>query len=394
MSRILLVLTDPPLPFGDAAARWYYVLMRGLVERGHDVTAFVVCGDHEQASEVSERFPASGYDVRLYAPSARRGPLRKLETLRRPYSYRFSPELRRDLDTELARGADVLHLEQLWCGWLGLEHVDRAVLSVHYLFDIDFSDQPPASLIDHLRRGMTLRAERHLLRRYPTIATLTPRLSDRVHQLSPRSRVHTVPLGLDVSLYPFEPGESATHDPVVGLIGSFRWHPTYWAGVRLLTKLWPEIKHRVPRARLQIVGRRARAALGDLASGPDISVAEDVADTIPYFRALDVLLYAPSRGSGMKVKVLEAFALGVPVVTTSEGIEGLPAQDGVHAGVCDDDEGLIERTVALLHDPERRGRQRVAARALLEAHCTPGPTLDRLEQVYATLTRADRGEHA
>jgi len=385
MSRIIVALTDPPLPFGDAAARWYYVLLRGLVERGHEVSAFVVCGDREQAGEVAERFPAAEYDVRMYAPPVRSGPLRKLETLRRPYSYRFSPELRRDLKAELARGVDVLHLEQLWSGWLGLEHADRAVLNIHYLFDIDFSDQPPASLSDRLRRGMTLRAERYLLRRYPTITTLTPRLSERVHELSPRSQVHTVPLGLDVSLYPFEPEEPAEHKPVVGLIGSFRWHPTYWAGVRLLTRLWPEIQRQEPKARLQIVGRRAREALGALASGPGISVAEDVPETIPYFRALDVLLYAPSRGSGMKVKVLEAFALGVPVVTTWEGIEGLPAEDGVHAGVCDDDEGLIRRTVALLRDSERRRRQRVAARALLEAHCTPGPTLDRLEAVYATL---------
>lgn len=385
MSRIVLTLTDPPLPFGNAAARWYYVLLRGLVERGHEVAAFVVCNDRAQAAEVVQQFPAPRYDVRLYEPPARGGPLRKLETLRRPYSYRFSPQLEHDLEAELNRGFDVLHLEQLWSGWLGLEHVDRAVLHIHYLFDIDLSDQPPASLGDRLRRGMTMRAERHLLRRYPTITTLTPRLTARVQELSPRSRVHTVPLGMDLGLYPFEPDERPAHDPVVGLIGSFHWHPTYWAGARLLTRLWPEIKRRVPRARLQIVGRRARAALGRLAEGPEISVFEDVPDTIPYFRALDVLLYAPSRGSGMKVKVLEAFALGVPVVTTSEGVEGLPAQDGKQAGVCEDDEGLIERTVALLNNPEARRQQRLLARALMEAHCAPGPTLDCLEQVYARL---------
>ena len=55
------------------------------------------------------------------------------------------------------------------------------------------------------------------------------------------------------------------------------------------------------------------------------------------------MVYAPSRGSGMKIKILEAMAFGVPVVTTSEGVEGFPAVDGVHAGVCEDDAGLIER---------------------------------------------------
>ena len=64
------------------------------------------------------------------------------------------------------------------------------------------------------------------------------------------------------------------------------------------------------------------------------------------------MVYAPSRGSGMKIKILEAMASGVPVVTTSEGVEGLPAVDGVHAGVCEDDAGLIDRTVALLEDPD------------------------------------------
>ena len=49
-------------------------------------------------------------------------PCFRWRTIRRPYSYMFGPELRRDLAAELARGFDVLHLEQLWSGWLGLGH--------------------------------------------------------------------------------------------------------------------------------------------------------------------------------------------------------------------------------------------------------------------------------
>jgi hypothetical protein len=121
-----------------------------------------------------------------------------------------------------------------------------------------------------------------------------------------------------------------------------------------------------------------------------VTVAEDVPDTRPYFERTGVLLYAPGRGSGMKVKVLEALAYGVPVVTTAEGVEGLPAADGVHAGVCEDDAGLIDRTVRLLADPAAANRQRAAGRALLESHCGPGPTVDRVEQVYARVLAAAR----
>jgi glycosyltransferase involved in cell wall biosynthesis len=116
-----------------------------------------------------------------------------------------------------------------------------------------------------------------------------------------------------------------------------------------------------------------------------------VPDTAPYFEATDVMLYAPQVGSGMKVKVLEALAQGTPVVTTRDGVEGLPAVDGVHAGICDDDAGLVERTVALLKNPELRRARRLAGRELIERTCGPGPTVDALERVYEAM-RGDRGD--
>jgi len=384
MPRILLLLPDPPLPFGNAAARWFYVLLKGLVARGHSVTAFAASADPADAARVRDLFPAPDYDVRLYPYAPRRGLLSKLETFRKPLAYLYGPELRRDLDAELARGADVLHIEQQWGGWLGLDHVDKALVHIHYLFEIDLAEESSRAGFAAARRAAWFRAERRLLRRYPWISTLTPRLTDRVRELAPRSEVRTVPLGLDLSLYPFEPAP-APRPPVLGLIGSFNWRPTHSAGVRLLTRLWPEIKRRVPEARLQVVGRKARSALSEYLGTPDATFLEDVPDTLPYFRDTDVLLYAPSRGSGMKVKVMEAFALGVPVVTTAEGIEGLPAIDGEHAGVCEDDAGLIDRAVALLLDPGLRDRRRLAARSLLEVHCSPDPVLDHLERVYASI---------
>src|SRR5438552_12716748 len=123
-------------------------------------------------------------------------------------------------------------------------------------------------MTERLRRRAIFRAERAWLCRYPTITTLTPRLTERVRRIAPRAAVHTVPLGMDLSLYPFEPARPSRAAPVVGLIGSFHWQPTCSAGERLLTRLWPEIHRRVPEARLQIVGRRARAALAEYAPGP------------------------------------------------------------------------------------------------------------------------------
>ncbi|HEY2857559.1 MAG TPA: glycosyltransferase, partial [Terracidiphilus sp.] len=115
---------------------------------------------------------------------------------------------------------------------------------------------------------------------------------------------------------------------------------------------------------------------------PDVTISENVPEMRPYFERAGVMLYAPGRGSGMKIKILEAMALGVPVVTTSEGVEGIPAVDSEHAGICENDAGLIERTINLLKDPLLQNRQRRAARQLLERHCSPARTLDGIERIY------------
>ena len=378
--RIVLVMRQPPLPFGGAAARWHYVLLRGLVARGHRVTAFAACG-LPGGDPTHGLFSNPPYDLRVYPHPTRTGWLRKLEAARRPHAYVFSPALHRDLSRVLGGGFDLLHLEELWAGWLGLNVADRAVLTVHNLYAIDLAGQRSAAPLRYLT---TKWAERRLLRHYPNVVTLTPRLTDWVRRVNPLARVKTIPLGLALDHYAFTPPEDH-HPPTVGLIGTYSWAPTLSAAERLLDHLWPAIQRRVPQARLQLVGRRAKAMLAGRCLGLNVSVEEDVSDIIPYFRRLDVLLYAPTHASGMKVKVLEAMALGVPVVTNAEGAEGLPVEDGTQVGLAEDDEGLVERTVALLESQARRQRQAGRAREFVTAHCSGAAALDATEEYYRTV---------
>jgi glycosyltransferase involved in cell wall biosynthesis len=381
--RIVVAMIEPPLPFGNAAARWYYVLLKGLVERGHRVTAFAACSKPKEIDEALALFPAPAYDLRLYPMPERPGVAAKLETLRRPYSYMFGSDLRADLDAVLAAGFDVLHLEQLSSGWLGLEHTAKAVLNVHFLYSIDLADAG----LGRVALWQMRRVERRLLQAYPVVCSLSDRLAAAVRTIAPRAETPVIPLGLDPTGYPYIPNDRRTAEPVIGLVGSMGWHPSASAAERLLTRVWPQVREQVPNARVQIVGWNAQSALARFLNEPRVTIEENVPDARPYFERLGVLVYPPGRGSGMKVKVLEAFALGVPVVTTAEGVEGIPAEDGVHAGVCEDDEGLVTRTVELLRDPCRQNRQRAAARALVERHCGPGPTVDAVEAVYSRVTR-------
>src|SRR5215217_1442980 len=108
--RIVLVTVEPPLPFGNAAARWFYVLVKGLVERGHRVTTFSACSKPGDLVKARSLFPSPDHDLRLYPFPERTGWRSKRETALRPFSYMFSADLRRDLEGVLADGFDVLHL--------------------------------------------------------------------------------------------------------------------------------------------------------------------------------------------------------------------------------------------------------------------------------------------
>jgi len=385
--RILIVTALAPLPSGHAAARWFYVLLRELTRRGHRVTMFSACASEREKAEAEALFPRPEFDLRCHLAPRRGGLASKVATLRRPYSSLFSPELERELRAEAERGFDVLHLEEVWSGWLGLPWRERAFINFLNIHEVDLRFSPPRGLAERARRWLLHRTEHRLAREYPTLVGLSEPIAAHLRRLNPRARVFTVPLGLDVSRYTFRAEERAPHPPTVGLIGAFSWVPTYTAALALLKRLWPDIHRRVPEARLLLVGREARTALKDYVGLPSVEIHENVPDTAPYFEATDVMLYAPQVGSGMKVKVLEALAQGTPVVTTRDGVEGLPAVDGVHAGICDDDAGLVERTVALLKDAELRRARRLAGRELVETTCGPGPTVDAMERVYAAVSQ-------
>ncbi len=379
--RIILAFIEPPIPFGNAAARWFYVLLRELVNRGHNVTAFVAGTQPAELEQAASLFPTPNYDLRPYPFPIRSGLKAKFESFRRPYSFMFSEHFKRDLKHELSKGFDILHLEQLSAGWLGLEHVQRSLLHIHFLYSIDLADAD-LGWTSRFQKYQMCQTERKLIRQYPLVTTLSERLADQIQVISPREHVPVIPLGIDVASYRFIPDQDRTVEPVVSVIGNMSWYPSYSAAVRLVTRLWPAIKQQIPAARLEIVGRDAKQRLAVYVGMPDVCIEENVPDIVPYFERAGVMLYAPGCGSGTKVKVQEAFCQGVPVVTTTEGVEGLFAQDGIHAGVCDDDEGLINRCIELLRSIPLQNRFRKAARELIKARCDVNSTIDRLEHVY------------
>ncbi len=344
--RVIAVTQAVPHPFGDTAAKWSFVLIRELLKRGHEVVSLTAGADPSaRVREAEHLLRQTGADGRLkfiYRPLQPSCSYlaRKLHSIREPYSEflrdrEFMAELRR----ALAGGYEVLHLEQLFTGWVGLG-IPRTLLNIHHFEIIDWGT------------------------------------------INPTARYWVLPFALDMSLYPLAPMVEA---PVLGLIGSMHWLPSRSAGERLLTRIWPLVKHRVPKAKLFVAGWNAGKYLGKYLPLPDVEIAENLSHPSDFFSRVAVLAYAPSRGSGMKIKILESMAYGVPVVTTWEGVEGLDYENGVHCWVDEEDSVLAEKISVLLDDRQARKCMRETARSLIDQRYSARPVVNRMMEVYSII---------
>lgn len=304
---------------------------------------------------------------------------RKLASLRQPFSeMRQADDVLRLVDERLSRGYDVFHVEQLWTGWLAAG-VSRSVINVHHLEVIDMEGQPAASLAERKARWQMRRATAAILERANHVRVFTPRLSDRARVYNRSARHWVVPFALDSAHY--DP-VLLSGEPVVGLIGSMQWAPSRGAAERLITRIWPRVRSAMPSARLLVAGWQADRHLAPYAGLPGVELRANIGHPREFFAEAGVLVYAPRRGSGMKIKVMEAMAYGVPVVTTTEGIEGLQVESGRHAHVADDDETLAEMVVGVLRDRAAATRMAREARALIVERYNPAVVVDRVIDMY------------
>ena len=386
--KVVVVSPAVPHPFGETAARGLYALVTGLLERGIQVACLVVTQeDAARVREARQRLAAmAGADqleLAVFAPSVRPAWRRRLRSLRRPFSETLHADgFAAALACQTERDYDVLHLDQLWTGWAGIGR-PRTLLNVYQLEIVDWEHRRLRTLAEAKALAQMRRATRRILRGSRHVRVVSRRLLERARAIHGEAEYAIIPFALDLSLYPVQP---MVREPVVGLLGSMHWLPSRSAAERLITRIWPLVKRALPPARLLVAGWNARRYL-ERHAGPDITIVENVAHPVDFFSRVAVLAYAPVRGTGVKVKVLEALAYGVPVVTTGEGMEGVDGEDGVHACIREDDDALAARIVGLLADEGQRRRMREAGRALVEARHAPQPVLEQMLGAYERVRR-------
>lgn len=187
------------------------------------------------------------------------------------------------------------------------------------------------------------------------------------------STIHTSP---DRNLPPFERRTGLL------FVGSFDHSPNRDAVQLLLATLLPDIRRHLTDVSLTIIGTNPPESLARL-NVPGVTVAGHVAEIAPYYDQAR-LMVAPLRfGAGIKGKVLDAMAHGLPVVGNEIAAEGIPCKDMVHMAIADLDKGFAESVQSVYADPVTWNRLQLSGRQLVQEHFS----MDAARAVVQSLLR-------
>jgi len=199
--------------------------------------------------------------------------------------------------------------------------------------------------------------------------------------LVPSKPIHAVPNGVDESYFRYV-DPSARSPATILFVGNFRSFVNCDAIRYFVDEIFPIIKEKVHEAELWVVGNDPPPEIRRLARRPSVQVTGTVPDVRPYLAAASVFICPLRTGSGTRLKILEAMAMGLPIVSTTIGAEGLNVKDKVHILLANDQSAFAEKVVRLLTTPEYGARLGREARELVERNYTWHESAQALETCY------------
>lgn len=200
----------------------------------------------------------------------------------------------------------------------------------------------------------------------------------------PNLDVDIVPNGVDSNFFT-EHLVSRSKKPIILYLGNFTWLQNREAVEILINKVWPIIKQKISDCQLWIIGKNAKDFFSNLGS-TDIRV-DQISDVREAYQQASVLVAPIYGGGGTRYKNFEAFASGLPVVTTSIGIRGTEAKDGQEVIIRDDPTKMANAVVELLDDRKLYRSIADHARAMVKRKYDWDPIAQKLSQLYQELGR-------
>jgi len=303
-----------------------------------------------------------------------------------------SPTLRAALETYLNNNLpQLIHLDSLdLYSWMPNLPPGPPITCTHHSIESELLRLRSSHVESRLlRRYLSLQADRVELveRRICPTFDLNLMMSDldgsRLRDLAPGSQTRTIPNGVDVEQ--LRPSATPPVEGRVAFLGPTYMFPNRDAIDFLLDGIWQRILASVPSARLDLVGKVGDKEAVEFSGIDGVSCSGFVSDLAEHLAHVTCCV-APLRvGGGTRLKILDYWALGKAVVSTTVGCEGLDAQDGTNILIRDDPEEFADAVTSVLKDEDLRRRLEQNARETAVEIYSWEKVGDSLRQVYTSL---------
>lgn len=241
-----------------------------------------------------------------------------------------------------------------------------------------------AALYSWIQFNKLKRFEREVCLAADAVVAVSAQDAEAIAALDPRIQPIVIPNGVDVEAY--VPSDEVCAKPLAELgvvfTGKMDFRPNIDAAVWFADEILPLLRHEIPLAHVSFVGQKPSPQVLALRARPGVAVTGFVPDTRPYIA--DAAVYAvPLRmGSGTRLKVLEALAMGKAIVSTSLGVAGIECQNGRDLLIADTAPEFARALASLLRDKSRARELGMNARRLAQERYDWRKLVPKFEEIY------------
>jgi polysaccharide biosynthesis protein PslH len=401
--RILEITQNVPYPPTDGGRIGIYRVADGLSRLGHSIEFVCPRPTGEQIPlELSQQFHVHSIEAQLETTLA--GMACNLAS-GTPYTYakhhirgfgRLTLDAARDLRPDLIH-TDFLHMATYGLAAAHQQQVP-VILRAH---NVDSSlmarfgdnSRGPRRWYAALQTARLLAYERRYLPQFRRVVAVTRSDADRLEAIA-GVPVTDIPAGVDTEYF------VPTYDPPDGnsivSVALMSWAPNIASTLWFLEEVLPLIRDRIPSARLTVVGKNPPPAVRRYHDGASVEVTGFVDDIRPIVGSHAVFVVPTRVGSGIRIKILEAMAMGKAIVSTSVGCEGIEGiSNGRNILLANDPTEFACEVVRLMTDGELRARLGAAGRQLVSDRYQWSAIARRFERLYEEVltehSRTSRG---
>jgi sugar transferase (PEP-CTERM/EpsH1 system associated) len=248
------------------------------------------------------------------------------------------------------------------------------------------TSNPARKFIATRTSALLYQMEQDALKSFSAHTVVSELERDKLLKRAPGAKIQVIPNGVDTAAFARrQPLPISASRQTLLFVGSMDYHANSEAVLWFCRDIWPQLAAEFTSLDFKIVGRNPPSSVQALASAR-ILVTGTVEDVRPFYHEAFAVLVPLRVGGGTRLKILEAMAAGVPVISTRLGAEGIAAEDQKQILLADTPAAMAAAIRSLLTQPDLAPKLREAARILVETRYDWNVLGQKLATLYASLT--------